>query len=97
MKKNRNSFFQEYGYNSYNNNIPQNMQNIGFPNQMVSSNSSFYSGPAEQNNNMFYDIDSRISKIERELNRLDSRITALEKSNPIEQDYNYSKNNMYMV
>lgn len=43
MKKNRNSFFSEYNISSYNN-----MQPIApnmYPNQ-VSSQSSFYSGPA---------------------------------------------------
>ena len=87
MKKDRNSFFSEYNMSSINNMQPMMPM---YPNQ-VSSQSSFYSGPANmgyQNNNMMQnnmmdntytsDIDSRISKIERQINRIETRLNKLE-------------------
>ena len=111
MKKDRNSFFQEYGMNAYNTTTPM-MQ--GFPNQygvpqQVQSNSSFYAGPmmnnanTGMNDNYVNDYDSRISKLERQINRLDARISKLEGEIPTnytkttESDYNYSNSSMYMV
>ena len=105
MKKDRNSFFSEYGMSSYNNmNIPQMMQMA--PGQ-VQSNSSFYAGPVmpnAMNDNYTNDLDSRISKLERQMNRLESRINKLESEFPsnfskttTEADYNYSNSSMYMV
>jgi len=110
MKKDRNSFFQEYGMNAYGN-IP--MQGIpgGMP-QQVQSNSSFYAGPAPtgfnmNNDNYSNDIESRLSKIERQINRLESRINRIEGEIPTnfntttttttESDYNYNNSSMYMV
>ena len=90
MKKDRNSFFSEYNMSSYNNMQPM-MPNM-YPNQ-VSSQSSFYSGPAmnygmvdqnsmmqgnNMNNTYTTDIDSRISKIERQINRIETRLNKLE-------------------
>lgn len=87
MKKDRNSFFSEYNMSAYNQQpmIPQ-----MYPNQ-VASQSSFYSGPAFDQNMMYNqnnmsnmntnytsDIESRISKIERQLNRIESRLNKLE-------------------
>ena len=104
MKKDRNSFFSEYS--SYNNMQPM-MPNM-YPNQ-VSSQSSFYSGPAMQDNMMQYqnmnnnyttDIESRISKIERQINRIETRLKNIERelsnnfNNNNDTGYN---NNMYMV
>lgn len=88
MKKDRNSFFSEYNMSSINNTQPMMPM---YPNQ-VSSQSSFYSGPAMdyygqnggmmQNNMMdntyTSDIDSRISKIERQINRIETRLKNLE-------------------
>ena len=98
MKKDRNSFFSEYNMSSYNNMNPM-MPNM-YPNQ-VSSQSSFYSGPAIQDNPMQYmsnqnnmnntytsDIESRISKIERQINRIETRLNKLEN----ELTTNYSTN-----
>ena len=96
MKKDRNSFFQEYGMSAYNTQQP-NLQ--GYPQQFggipggvptqVQSNSSFYAGPIQPNinginNNDTYtnEIESRISKIERQINRLESRINRLEGEMP---------------
>ena len=108
MKKDRNSFFSEYNMSSYNN-MNQPMIPQMYPNQ-VASQSSFYSGPAldqnmmyNQNMNNTYtsDIESRIAKIERQINRIESRLNKLEGELP----YNSSKdindssytNNLYMV
>ena len=107
MKKDRNSFFQEYGMNAYNTNIP--MQGFqGIPGQQVQSNSSFYAGPVmnpTMNDNYTNEIESRISKIERQINRLESRINRLEGDFPTNfnnhnssiDDTNYSNSSMYMV
>lgn len=95
MKKNRNSFFSEYGYNSMNNN------NMMVPNQGMAANSQFYAGPMpnNMNTNMYSDIDSRLSKIEREINRLDVRVSRLEgtKEVPTTIDEQSYSNSMYMV
>ena len=88
MKKDRNSFFSEYNMSSGYNMQPMMPM---YPNQ-VSSQSSFYSGPAidygYQNNGMMpnngmdntytSDIESRISKIERQINRIETRLNKLE-------------------
>ena len=111
MKKDRNSFFQEYNMSSINNTPMMQM----YPNQ-VSSQSSFYSGPAiydgypnnamMQNNMMdntyTSDIESRISKIERQINRIEARLKNIENelnSNYSTKDTNDSvyNNNLYMV
>ena len=103
MKKTRNSFFEEYGMNGYNNGFP-----MGMPNQAFSANSSFYSGPGMNfnpnynNPNMYSDIDSRLSKIERQINRLETRISRLEGDNNGTTNINiddgdYNSNPMYMV
>lgn len=105
MKKDRNSFFSEYGFNQSTGYIPNmNMNQMGMvPNQTVSANSQFYAGPSLNNNNafmnqnMYSDIDARMAKIEREINRLESRVSRLEeggKSSGDEVNYN---TNMYMV
>ena len=109
MKKDRNSFFQEYNMSAVNNMQP--MMGM-YPNQ-VSSQSSFYSGPAMDygyqnnmmnNNSNTYtsDIESRISKIERQINRIEARLNKLEGeltssySNKDVNDNVYNTN-MYMV
>ena len=109
MKKDRNSFFSEYNMSSYNNLGPM-MPNM-YPNQ-VSSQSSFYSGPAIQdnmmkknnqpmNNNTYKSyIESRISKIERQINRIETRLKNIESE--LSNNFNNNNdtgynNNMYMV
>ena len=109
MKKDRNSFFQEYGMNAYNTNMP--IPNIGmnqYPIGQVQSNSSFYAGPVmnpSTNDNYTNELESRFSKIERQINRLEARINRLEgdiqtnfnnHSNNLD-DTNYSNSSMYMV
>lgn len=104
MKKDRNVFFSEYGYNA-NMTMPNNMPNQNMMGNTISANSNFYSGPANpnmnsnMNNNMYSDIDSRLSKIERRISRLEARVNHLEgdnSSNITYEDNNYSSN-MYMV
>ena len=101
MKKDRNSFFNEQSY-SYGAYMPNNMMN---PNMMPSMSSnyqqSFYSGPGyPMNGNASIDnsdIEARLSKIERTINRLDSRITKLE-TTPSPTNENFENTtNMYMV
>ena len=84
MKKDRNSFFQEYGFNSYNNNYQQ-MPNMSAPmnmpmNTQMQANSSFYAGPVAGTSE---ELDARISNLEKGTTTTPS-------------DYNYS-NNMYML
>lgn len=85
MKKDRNSFFSQFGSYGYNN---QPMM----PNMNMSTMPQTY--------NQDYDMDARISKIEREINRLDARLSKLESTTMIPQatntDYNFA-NSMYMV
>ena len=99
MKKDRNSFFQEYGFNSYNNNYQQmpNMSTLmNMPmNTQMQANSSFYAGPVA--GGASEELDARISKLERQVSRLETRISNLEKgTTTTPSDYNYS-NNMYML
>ena len=108
MKKDRNSFFSGYGYGPIANNMGMGMNNF-VPNQAVSASNQFYAGPAYQdngmnntsgmNNNMYTDIDSRLSKVERRLSRIEARLNKLEGDSSLNYgtDYNSSTNDMYMV
>lgn len=86
MKKDRNSFFSQYGYSAYNNTpMMPNNQNM---------NNAYAFDPTSE-------MDSRISKLEREIQRLDYRISKLEGANTgstniSSTDYNFT-NSMYMV
>lgn len=92
MKKDRNSFFSQYGYSSFNGNnmMPQNMN---MPPQQPMMN-------MPQNQSYIdSDLESRVSKLERENKVLESRISKLENSLPKvtnNTDYNFA-NSMYMV
>lgn len=91
MKKDRNSFFSQYGEYGYNTNP---MINNNIPN----TNGYNYNNYTNYNYNQ--DIESRINKLEREINRLDSRLSKLEsnsiKTETSSTDYNFA-NSMYMV
>lgn len=95
MKKDRNSFFNEqsysYGY------MPNNMM---MPSQSGSFQQSFYSGPGYPTTGNTSidssDMDARLSKIERSIARLDSRITKLESTNIADTNIE-NTTNMYMV
>ena len=101
MKKSRNTFFQESNYQSYNPNM--NMA----PYQQASN--YFYQGPGpspmpQGNYNTMdtgMDIESRLAKLERQLNRMDYRITKLENASNIisSDDFDKTNNstNMYML
>ena len=96
MKKNRNSFFQESSYQSYN----PNMNSLGAPYQTASN--YFYQGPVPNNYNTNLgpnDIESRIAKIERQLNRIDYRLSKLENVNNVvsTEDFDVNNSNMYML
>lgn len=86
MKKNRNTFFQE-SQTSFN--MPNPMMSQY---QMMANNQMYY--PNGLNN----DIEEKLAKIERQINRLDKRITDLE-NNTIKStdDFESTTNNMYMI
>lgn len=115
MKKDRNAFFSSanmtqssYMPNMMPNTMPNAMPNNFAPYQEAQASQSFYAGPnpnANMNmNNGSYDtsyseLDNRLAKIERQINRLDSRITRLENTGNVTNNItesNYS-NSMYMV
>lgn len=97
MKRNRNTFFTNYSAQNqaY---IPDMPNNFG-PYTQGSQSQSFYNGPDIGMNN---EIDNRLSKIERQVNRLDARLSKLENMQNITtttttttSDPNYQ--NMYMI
>lgn len=101
MKKTRNSFFAESSYQAYNPNM-----NMPQPAPYQTASNYFYQGPAPAampNNyntlNTGNDIESRLAKIERQLNRIDYRLTKLENVNNImtSDDFDTSNSNMYML
>ena len=95
MKKDRNSFFNEqsYSYGYYPNNM--------MPSMSSNYNQSFYSGPGYPPNNNtsidYSDMDARLSKIERSISRLDSRLTKLETTSSTNIESIENNTNMYMV
>jgi len=91
MKKDRNAFFSEYGFASGMN------PNMGMP----GGNMQYpYPGGHPGGMPMPTDVDARISKIERQLNRLETRISKLEGDTGaapmMENDFNFN-NSMYMI
>ena len=70
-----------------------------------SASNYFYQGPMPQGNyntmDASMDIESRLAKIERQLNRMDYRVTKLENSSNIlsSDDFDKTNNttNMYML
>ena len=97
MLRNRNSFFSEASMStqSFMPNMPMYPMNPGI--NAAQASQSYYSGPAlnQGYQNNFDDYESRIAKLERQINRLDARITKLENSNKLESIDMSS--NMYMV
>ena len=98
MKKDRNAFFSEYGLNQ--GGAPNMMMPGGgyqpFPGHMPMGHHQ--SHETSHHMPMPTDVDSRISKLERAINRLDTRISKLESetSSFPEHDSNFN-NSMYMV
>ena len=98
MRKERNSFFEQQSYNSAFYPTPNMNMMMGAPSIASTSSQSFYGGPNVMPNYSDNEIETRLTKIERNLNRLDSRIAKLENngiSNTVD-NYNDSTN-MYMV
>ena len=97
MLRNRNSFFQEASMStqSYMPNMIPYQPNFNTPVNAAQASQSYYSGPMPNQNNYFEDYESRIAKLERQINRLDARISKLENSSKIESVDISS--NMYMV
>ena len=101
MKKNRNTFFQEAQMSSYNYYPNQNMNLMGqgLPTQASQSSQTFYAGPTPMipnQNNQYSDTEARLARLERQMNRLESRISKLEGSTYSPDEYD-SSTNMYMV
>lgn len=97
MKKDRNTFFNEANF-SQSSFVP-NMPTMPYANSTQASQ-SFYAGPTpnfNQGNVNDYasDLESRLSKIERQINRMDARISKLE-SKDFTSDTTLN-NNMYML
>lgn len=112
MKKDRNSFFQEANFfQSQQMPMPQAV-NQPFT-TTASANQSFYQStpnmmpinyntpnmgmPQNYNQNDYSDIESRLSKIERQLNRMDARISKLESGTFYTTEEIDNSTNMYMV
>lgn len=93
MKKDRNTIFSEAGFS--NQSYMPNMNPYG-PYQASEASQSFYSGqyPMNQMNNTYSDLDNRLMKIERQINRLDARISKLESTSGDSDNYSSS---MYIV
>jgi hypothetical protein len=100
MKKERNAFFSNYTAQntSYIPNIPQNMpmpNNLQQPQPYYNYEPNYY---GSNDLSEYNEIDNRLNKLERVVNRLDSRVTKLENSlltNQQPTTNNYS--NMYML
>ena len=90
MRKERNNFFQESGYNK--NMMPQMPQ--------MEASSSFYMNQNMNNGSgMYTDYQTRLSRLERQVNRLESRVTKLESNIPtnIQPEEIENTTNMYMI
>ena len=100
MKKERNAFFQNNSSSSYFYPTAPMMPNM-YP-VATESNSNFYQGPVlpinnTQSNDYTSELESRLAKIERQLNRFDTRISKLESKMQYKDGIDYTTNNMYMV
>ncbi len=102
MRKDRNSFFESTNFNM---SSAGNTGNPMYPPMMNMASSNFYQAqnmpvtmPNLQNpNNMsISEIESRLAKLERSLNRLDARLSKLEGNTYYTKDYE-TDGNMYIV
>lgn len=109
MKKDRNAFFESSQFSS--SYTPQMMNpqmmnplminNNMMPYQSASNSSSFYSGPDPMmntypSNNLNNDYDTKISRLERQVQKLDNRLTKLEEAS-FKNDETNITSNMYML
>ena len=91
MKKNRNAFFNE-------SNTSFQGYNPGFMPYQMNANSSFSAGNMMMPNMAGNDYEERLAKIERQINRLDKRVSNLESSSiKSTDDFESQTNNMYMI
>ncbi len=109
MKKDRNAFFNEanFSQSSYMGtpNMPMNQGLQGpIPAYGSQASQSFYSGPAPMNYNpqnmdgdYTSDLESRLAKIERQINRMDARISRLETKGITTTENFDNTTNMYML
>jgi hypothetical protein len=95
MRKERNAFFEQQSYNqAY---YPTPNMNM-MPSVASTSSQSFFQGPNVSNNYQENDLEYRLAKMERQINRLDSRVSKLESNGQVSITDNYNDNtNMYMV
>ncbi len=105
MKKDRNAFFQNQSASSYfypTTPMPNMPAMGGYP-MATESSSNFYQGPImtpvyDNTSNYSSELESRLAKIERQINRLDTRISKLESELAANNTTDYTtNNNMYMV
>ena len=97
MRKERNAFFEQQSYNQAYYPTP-NMMNQNMPSIASTSSQSFFQGPNVNNTYQENDLDYRLAKIERQITRLDSRVSKLESGKDINMTENFNDNtNMYMV
>lgn len=100
MRKERNNFFQESGYNQgyyYNNNMMPQMPQMP---QMEASSSFYMNQNMNPGSGMYSDYQTRLSRLERQVNRLETRVNKLESSTPINVQTDESlenTTNMYMI
>lgn len=97
MKKERSAFFQNSASSYY---YPNNMMMPNVP-MTTQSNSEYYEGPVmgmmpNMDNNYNNEIETKLAKIERQINRLDSRVTKLESETLTNKDLDINSN-MYML
>lgn len=109
MKKDRNAFFNEanFSQSSYMGtpNIPVNQNFQGpMPAYGSQASQSFYSGPVPTNYNTqnmggdyMSDLESRLAKIERQIGRLDARVSKLESKGMVTTENFDNTTNMYML
>lgn len=110
MKKDRQSFFNESNFqqSSYGTAMPNFGMQSGMPMNTgygQQSSQSFYSGPMPNtmmtnqtmSNDYMSDIESRLAKIERQINRLDARISKLESKGVLTTENYDNTTNMYML
>ena len=99
MKKDRNAFFEQSAYNKAFYPTPNMMVNPT-PSIASTTSQSFFEGPYVTNNgyNEYTDLETRLAKIERQINRLDARLNKLENYNSYSKTDNINNNtDMYMV
>ena len=98
MRKDRNTFFQEANMSAMGYMPNQNMMNP-YPYQATQMSNTYYNGPDMMMGNN--DLESRLAKIERQIHRLEARVSKLETTLPLnyttDSDIDVTNNSMYML